>query len=107
MNKYLEQDTPKTFTHVTGDGSMQRRMDNGLCPKCGTAWPEGEDTCPVCSLTVLMPDIAWREEEMSWKEAVVIMEGVVKDYADMMTFDGESTAWPDKIIKAWKRIQKG
>ena len=106
MNKYLEQDTPKTFTHAIGDGSMQRRMDNGLCPKCSTAWPQGEDTCPVCSLTVLMPDIAWREEEMSWQEAVVIMEGVVRDYADMMTFDGES-AWPDKIIKAWKRIQKG
>jgi len=76
----------------------------------------------VCSLTVLMPDIAWREEEMSWQEAVVVMEGVVRDYADMMTsahrkfkttkggwksFEGESTAWPDKIIKAWKRIQKG
>jgi predicted amidophosphoribosyltransferase len=86
---------------------MQKKLDEGRCPKCGTAWPEGEDTCPVCSLTVLMPDIAWRENEMSWKEAIVIMEGVVKDYADMMTFDGESTTWPEKIIKAWKRIQKG
>ena len=107
MTKYSEATTQKTSTHAIGDGSMQKRLDNGLCPKCGTAWPENEDTCPVCSLTMLMPEIRCRKQDMTWKEAVLIMESVVKDYAEMMTVEGEDTSWPKKIIKAWERIQKG
>jgi hypothetical protein len=45
-------------------------------------------------------------EKMTWQEAVTIMEGVVSDYVHMMKSD-EDNAWPEKIIEAWKRIQKG
>jgi len=56
---------------------------------------------------MLMPEIRCRKQDMTWKEAVLIMESVVKDYAEMMAVDGEDTSWPEKIIKAWERIQKG
>ena len=102
MTQYSEHNTQKPFTPITGDGSMQRRIDNGLCPKCATAWHEDETTCPVCSLTI-MPSAM--PEKMTWQEAVTIMEGVVSDYVHLMQSDDNS--WPEKIIEAWKRIQKG
>jgi hypothetical protein len=44
-------------------------------------------------------------EKMTWQEAVTIMEGVVSDYVHLMQSDDNT--WPEKIIEAWKRIQKG
>lgn len=82
---------------------MQKRLDEGRCPKCGTAWHEDENTCPVCSLTI-MPSAM--PEKMTWQEAVTIMEGVVSDYVHMIASDEDNT-WPNKITEAWKRIQKG
>lgn len=42
----------------TGDGTMQRLMDNGQCPKCKTAMDHGENfsaTCGSCGLVVISP----------------------------------------------------
>lgn len=43
-----------------GDGSFQRRINDGLCPKCEVEMQFTTDgleedfmTCPVCSLTML------------------------------------------------------
>lgn len=86
-----------------GDGSMQMRLDAGLCPKCNSKLSldktDGTISCTICGLQIvdsgvlsdiisdsneesemethLMPDefsIAAREPRMEWQEAVTRVE---------------------------------
>ena len=42
-----------TVTIEEGDGTMQRRLDMGLCPKCQTAVDPGPGTvCRCCGLQI-------------------------------------------------------
>ena len=42
-----------TVTIEEGDGTMQRRLDMGLCPKCQTAVDPGPATvCRCCGLQI-------------------------------------------------------
>ena len=42
-----------TVTIEEGDGTMQRRLDMGLCPKCQTAVDPGSATvCRCCGLQI-------------------------------------------------------
>ena len=49
------------MTIEEGDGTMQRRLDMGLCPKCQTAVDPGPATvCRCCGLQIGGPSVRRR-----------------------------------------------
>lgn len=119
---------------IDGDGSMQMRLDAGLCPKCNTNLSldktDGTISCLVCGLgivdsgqlsdiisdsneesemeTHLMPDeltIASREPRMQWQEAVTTIDRVIEHW---LTDGGDVGGEVENEVRAaWHRILQG
>lgn len=119
---------------IEGDGSMQMRLDAGLCPKCNSTLSldktDGTISCTVCGLEIvdsgvlsdiisdsneesemethLMPDeftIAAREPRMQWQEAVTTIDRVIEHWlTDGGDVGGEVE---DEVRAAWHRILQG
>lgn len=119
---------------IEGDGSMQMRLDAGLCPKCNTNLSldktDGTIRCLVCGLgivdsgplsdiisdsneesemeTHLMPDeftIASREPRMQWQEAVTTIDKVIEHW---LTDGGDVGGEVENEVRAaWHRILQG
>lgn len=106
-----------------GDGSMQKWLDAGCCPRCGatlsTRIAEGMFRCNICKLqvidkelemheTFLMPDekeISEVPPRMEWSEAVRTIEDVVEQWlTDPEPIGGEVE---EKVRSAWQRILAG
>jgi ribosomal protein L40E len=64
-----------TVTIEEGDGTMQRRLDMGLCPKCNTVLPEDpRSECRVCGLQI---GSGKAQDEID-PESVISMAGALK-----------------------------
>ena len=115
-----------------GDGTWQKRLDAGQCPKCRhklephtviAGVREGTQflKCRLCKLeiiqrdpkeallmeTKLMPseeDLCSVPEKMYWSAAVTVIEDVIEDYLDDADISNEAEA---KVREAWKRILQG
>ena len=115
-----------------GDGTWQKRLDAGQCPKCRhelephtviAGVREGAQLlrCPLCKLeiihrdpkevtmleTKLMPseeDLCAAPEKMYWSDAVSIIEDVIEDSLNDADISNEAEA---KVREAWKRILQG
>ncbi len=111
-----------------GDGTWQKRLDAGQCPKCRhkleffTTKKLSLLVCPLCKLeiisrdpkeipmleTKLMPseeDLCATPEKMYWSDAVSIIEGVIEDWLnDPEPVDKDTEA---EVREAWKRILQG
>lgn len=53
-----------------GDGTFERRLSQGRCPKCDTALPDLNQIywpvrCSNCDLEISMNNEAWTEDEES------------------------------------------
>ena len=104
-----------TVTIEEGDGTMQQRLDMGLCPKCQTALNPGPVTlCRCCGLemsmnkTHLMPE-ASPTESMEWSSAAMVIEVCVDEMLDKIAKNPDDYL-PDadiEIIEAWQRILRG
>ena len=102
--------------YIEGDGSFQKRIDEGRCPACTGALRDN-GSCSVCSLTITdmsdnisdrqeidmietqiepsIEDIAAEPERMSWQDAVTIIEELV--------MQEES----EEVTTAWHRLLQG
>ena len=108
-----------------GDGTWQKRLDAGQCPKCRhkLEFQEGTQSlkCPLCKLeiiqrdpkevtmleTKLMPseeDLCAAPEKMYWSDAVSIIEDVIEDWLNDADISNEAEA---EVREAWKRILQG
>ena len=60
-----------TVTIEEGDGTMQRRLDMGLCPKCQTAVDPGPATvCRCCGLQIGGVPRAERSQEVNVEDII-------------------------------------
>lgn len=115
-----------------GDGTWQKRLDAGQCPKCRNKLElhtvlcgvrEGTQLlkCSLCKLeiihrdpkevtmleTKLMPseeDLCAAPEKMHWSDAVGIVEDVIEDWLDDADISKDREAG---VREAWKRILQG
>ena len=116
-----------------GDGTWQKRLDAGQCPKCRNKLElhtvlcgvrEGTQLlkCSLCKLeiihrdpkeapmmeTKLMPseeDLCATPEKMYWSDAVSIIEDVIEEWLrDPAPVDNDTEA---EVREAWKRILQG
>tara|TARA_Y100000992_G_scaffold259491_1_gene194047 strand:- start:1472 stop:1840 length:369 start_codon:yes stop_codon:yes gene_type:complete len=116
-----------------GDGSWQKRLDAGQCPKCrhklesytvlsGVRQGTQLLKCPLCKLeiiqkdpkevtmleTKLMPseeDFCATPKKMYWSDAVSIIEDVIEGWLnDPEPVDKDTEA---EVREAWKRILQG
>ena len=110
-----------------GDGSWQKRLDAGQCPKCrhklesytvsGVRQAHNIEVS-LCKLeiiqkdpkeipmleTKLMPseeDFCAAPEKMYWSDAVSIIEDVIEDWLDDANISKDTEA---EVREAWKRI---
>ena len=106
----------KQSRYIEGDGTFQKRIDEGRCPAC-TGSLRDNGSCSVCSLTITdmsdnisdrqeidmietqiepsIEDIAAEPERMSWQDAVTIIEELV--------MQEES----EEVTTAWHRLLQG
>lgn len=103
------------MVHITkGDGSFQKLLDAGQCPRCKIQVPCG------CSLTILEGSSDMNEtklmpteedlsanESMSWTSAVMLIEGLIMDEAEDVEHQDGSPELAQEIRAAWKRILQG
>tara|TARA_R100000773_G_C4168885_1_gene83433 strand:- start:342 stop:605 length:264 start_codon:yes stop_codon:yes gene_type:complete len=86
---------------------------NRICPKCESLLKKIKDEeyeCNVCGLWVVdsmvrvtkNPDAITMEEDMEWSEAVKTIDKLVC-LAVGLSKDQDT----ERLLKAWKRIQKG
>ena len=115
-----------------GDGSWQKRLDAGQCPKCRhklephtviAGVREGTQLlkCPLCKLeiiqrdpkeapmmeTKLMPseeDLCAVPEKMSWQDAVSCIEEFMLKRTALWSKDDDEE---ERVRAAWKRILQG
>jgi len=109
-----------------GDGTWQKRLDAGQCPKCRNKLEFQQGTqslkCSLCKLeiiqrdpkevtmleTKLMPseeDFCATPEKMYWSDAVSIIEDVIEGWLnDPEPVDKDTEA---EVREAWKRILQG
>ena len=104
-----------TVTIEKGDGTMQQRLDMGLCPKCQTALNPGPVTlCQCCGLemsmneTHLMPE-ASETKDMEWSTAVQVIDWCVSEMLDKIHEwpDDYGPGRADEVMEAWQRILRG
>ena len=116
-----------------GDGSMQKRLDAGRCPRCDSVlnihMADGMLRCGICKLQVvdgvslagtvkdketdmyethLMPDvkdICDSDQKMEWSEAVNIVEQVIEQW--LMDPEPVDEAKETEVRSAWQRILAG
>ena len=110
-----------------GDGTWQKRLDAGQCPKCRhkleffTTKKLSLLVCPLCKLeiiqrdpkeipmleTKLMPseeDLCAVPEKMSWQDAVSCIEEFMLKRTALWSKDDDEEG---RVRAAWKRILQG
>lgn len=99
---------------IEGDGSFQKLLDAGQCPRCKVQVPCG------CGLVISQGDKDMNEtklmpteedlsanESMSWTSAVMLIEGLIMDEAEDVEHQDGSPELAQEIRAAWKRILQG
>ena len=104
-----------------GDGSMQKRLDAGRCPRCDSVlnlhMADGMVRCGICKLQIVdgislagtvedkETDICDSDQKMEWSEAVNIVEQVIEQW--LMDPEPVDEAKENEVRSAWQRILAG
>lgn len=100
---------------IKGDGSFQKMLDAGQCPRCKVQVPcgcglqiiDGEVNMNETKLMPTEEEICLNEESMSWADAISLIEGLILDEADDVEHQDGSPELAQEIRQAWKRILQG